>query len=138
MKASKEGSSVDIQDKQLQRLISFTLRSGVLTAVVVGLLGGIMFLRFHSTDPVAFHTFEGAHSTFASPREIVKEAFHTHIAGEENRGLAIGQLGIICLLLTPIIRVALSIVGFAMERDRVYVVITAAVLATLTCSMLLH
>jgi uncharacterized membrane protein len=55
-----------------------------------------------------------------------------------RRGLAIAQVGIICLLLTPIIRVALSIIGFAMERDRVYVVITSVVLGTLICSMLLH
>jgi uncharacterized membrane protein len=68
----------------------------------------------------------------------VQQAFHPQTMDTENRGLAIAQVGIICLLLTPIIRVALSIVGFALERDRVYVVITALVLATLTCGMLLH
>jgi uncharacterized membrane protein len=129
---------MDIQDKQLQRLIGFTLRSGVLVAVIVGLLGGAIFLGSHQADPVSFHTFTGAHSLFASPRGTVQQAFRPQAQDTVNRGLAIAQIGIICLLLTPIIRVALSIVGFALERDGTYVVITAIVLATLTCSMLLH
>lgn len=129
---------MDIQDKQLQRLISFTLRSGVFTAVIIGLLGGVMFLKSHGTDPVSFHTFAGEHSNFASPETIVRQAFRSHTESTENRGLAITQVGIICLLLTPIIRVALSIVGFALESDGIYVLITTVVLGTLICSMLLH
>lgn len=129
---------MDIQDKQLQQLISFTLRSGVLIAVIVGLLGGVVFLSSHYGDAVSFRTFSGAQSLFASPKRIVHEAFQPQAQDTVNRGLAIAQIGIICLLLTPIIRVALSIVGFALERDGIYVVITAVVLATLTCSMLLH
>ncbi|HEY2040855.1 MAG TPA: DUF1634 domain-containing protein [Edaphobacter sp.] len=129
---------MDIQDKQLQKLIGFTLRSGVMVAVIVGLLGGVVFLSTHYRDAVSFHTFTGAQSIFASPKSIVHEAFQPQAHDTVNRGLAIAQIGIICLLLTPIIRVALSIIGFALERDGIYVVITAVVLATLTCSMLLH
>jgi uncharacterized membrane protein len=129
---------VDIQDKQLQKLIGLTLRSGVLTAVLIGVFGGIMFLHSHSTDPVSFHTFAGEDTLFASPARIVSQAFHPQHQGEGNRGLAVAQIGIICLLLTPIIRVALSIIGFAMERDGIYVVITSVVLGTLICSMILR
>jgi uncharacterized membrane protein len=42
------------------------------------------------------------------------------------------------LLLTPILRVAFSVIGFAMESDRLYVAITCIVLATLMGSLLLH
>jgi len=35
------------------------------------------------------------------------------------------------LIATPIARVALSLVGFAFEHDRVYVIVTAIVLVTL-------
>lgn len=129
---------MDIQDKQLQQLISFTLRSGVLVAVILGLLGGVVFLGSHYGDAVSFGTFTGTQSLFASPKAIVHEAFLPQTHDTVDRGLAIAQIGIICLLLTPIIRVALSIVGFALERDGIYVVITAVVLGTLTCSMLLH
>jgi uncharacterized membrane protein len=41
------------------------------------------------------------------------------------------------LLATPVIRVAFSIIGFAIERDRTYVAITSVVLATLLVSAFL-
>jgi uncharacterized membrane protein len=129
---------VDIQDKQLQKVISLTLRTGVLTAVLVGLVGGVLYLQAHGRESISFHTFSGASTPFASPSQVLHQALFPHELGVGRRGLAIAQVGIICLLLTPIIRVALSIIGFAMERDRVYVVITSVVLSTLICSMLLH
>jgi uncharacterized membrane protein len=136
---------MDVQDKQLQSIISVTLRTGVLVAVALGLLGGAVFLAQHHGDPVSFKDFAGAHILYASPAQTAHEALHlgpsgTYSNGVEanNRGLAIAQIGIICLLLTPIIRVALSIFGFALERDFIYVGITVVVLATLTCSLLLH
>lgn len=51
--------------------------------------------------------------------------------------LAITQLGLLVLIATPVVRVAFSVVGFALERDRLYVAITLAVLAVLLASMLL-
>jgi uncharacterized membrane protein len=49
--------------------------------------------------------------------------------------LAITQLGLLALLATPIVRVAASMVGFALERDRLYAAITLAVLAILLASV---
>lgn len=129
---------MDIQDKQLQKVIGLTLRGGVLTAVTIALIGGLMYLYGHSTEHVTFHTFAGESTAYASPTRIFQQAFRSPELGIGRRGLAITQIGIICLLLTPIIRVALSIIGFAMERDRVYVVITSVVLVTLIFSMVLR
>ncbi len=131
-------TSTEIQDKHLQRLISLTLRTGVLVAVILGVLGGVVFMASHATDPVSFHSFVGVNLPYVSPKTVVHEALLPQSMETANRGLAIAQIGIICLLLTPIIRVALSIVGFALEKDLIYVGITVVVLATLTCSMLLH
>jgi uncharacterized membrane protein len=44
---------------------------------------------------------------------------------------AIIQFGLLVLIATPIARVAFSLVGFAMEGDRKYMVITSIVLAVL-------
>ena len=44
---------------------------------------------------------------------------------------AIIQFGLLLLIATPIARVTFSLVGFAMERDWTYAVITAIVLAIL-------
>ena len=52
------------------------------------------------------------------------------------RPVAIGQLGLIALVLTPVTRVAASIVIFAVEHDRLYVVITTVVLLVLLASLL--
>jgi uncharacterized membrane protein len=52
------------------------------------------------------------------------------------RARSIIQLGVLLLVATPIVRVAFSIVGFALEGDRLYVVITSLVLAILLCSLI--
>ena len=60
--------------------------------------------------------------------------------GEGLRALrpqAIAQLGLIVLVATPIIRVMTSLVAFALEGDRLYVLLTAIVLAILLASAFL-
>ena len=49
--------------------------------------------------------------------------------------LAVTQLGLLVLLATPVTRVAASLVGFALERDRLYAAITLAVLLGLLASI---
>ena len=49
---------------------------------------------------------------------------------------AIAQLGLVTLLATPVARVAASVVGFALEGDRLYAAITSAVLLILLISIL--
>lgn len=53
------------------------------------------------------------------------------------RPQAIAQLGLLVLVATPIVRVLASLVGFALERDRLYVAITMGVLVILLSSALL-
>ena len=53
------------------------------------------------------------------------------------RPQAIIVVGLLLLIATPVVRVAVSIVAFALEHDRRYVVITLVVLAILLLSFLL-
>jgi len=46
------------------------------------------------------------------------------------------ELGVIILIATPVARVLISVFLFAAEKDRLYVLITAVVLALLLFSML--
>ena len=55
----------------------------------------------------------------------------------ESRGQAVVTLGLLLLIATPVLRVAVSIVAFAYERDRPYVVITTIVLLLLILSFAL-
>ena len=50
--------------------------------------------------------------------------------------VAIAQLGLFVLVLTPIVRVVASLVLFAEERDRAYVLISLGVLTILLASLL--
>lgn len=51
------------------------------------------------------------------------------------RPLAIAQLGILILIATPVVRVAVTVMEFFNERDRIYTLITAVVLAILLTSL---
>jgi len=48
---------------------------------------------------------------------------------------AIIQLGLVLLIATPVARVALSLIAFILQRDRVFVVVTSIVLALLIFSL---
>jgi uncharacterized membrane protein len=45
------------------------------------------------------------------------------------------QLGLILLIATPVARVALSLLAFAVQKDKMYVVVTAIVLGLLVYSL---
>jgi uncharacterized membrane protein len=123
---------------KLQRMIGTTLRIGIIAASVTGIVGGVIFLAAHGGRQVSFHVFEGATSPYTSPWQILRQAVAWQSGDHANQGLAITQVGILLLMLTPIIRVAFSIVAFAMERDRAYIAITSTVLAILVGSLLLR
>ncbi|MGA3018666.1 MAG: DUF1634 domain-containing protein [Bryobacteraceae bacterium] len=66
--------------------------------------------------------------------------FHAGPRGFASLGMfsgpeAVMQLGLLILIATPVARVIFSLVGFALERDRVYMAITLVVLAVLAYSI---
>jgi uncharacterized membrane protein len=48
---------------------------------------------------------------------------------------AVTELGILLLLMTPVARIVISVIGFAMERDLKYVLISLGVLAVVLFSI---
>jgi uncharacterized membrane protein len=46
------------------------------------------------------------------------------------------QFGLLLLIATPVVRVAFSILGFAAEEDRMYMIFTGIVLVVLLYSLL--
>lgn len=124
-------------DDKLETLISYTLRSGVIAAGSLGILGGILFFATHPQIP-GFASFHGTTLPFHSPASIVRQAFGAPGESLQLRGLSIAQTGIMLLLATPVIRVIFSIVGFAAEKDHAYVLITCIVLLALSISIALH
>jgi uncharacterized membrane protein len=100
------------------------LQIGVLLAAVVVLVGGSMLLAQYGAVPASFTRFRGEDPVLKSIGSIV----HGVMTGDSR---AIVQLGLVLLIATPVARVALTLVAFALQRDRVYVLVTAVVLTLL-------
>ena len=115
-------------DERLERIIGALLRTGVILSAVTVLLGGACHVVRHGNELADYHVFHGASAEYRSVRAIVQSM------GPSNCS-AIIQFGLLVLIATPIARVAFSLVGFAMERDRTYIAITSIVLAVLLYSV---
>jgi uncharacterized membrane protein len=122
-------SDPKLTDFDIERMVSVLLRAGVFIAGAFVLYGGILFLIRHGGEPVHVGKFVGEPAIDRYALQIMKGAV-------SGRARSIIQLGILLLIGTPIARVALSLFGFLVERDRKYVVITAIVLAVLLYSLI--
>ncbi|MBV8896722.1 MAG: DUF1634 domain-containing protein [Acidobacteriaceae bacterium] len=117
-----------LTDDDIERAVSIVLGTGVSIAAAVAFLGGVYFLLRHGGERVNYRAFTGQPSIDRHADQIINGAF-------SGRARSIIQLGILLLIATPIARVAASLVGFALEGDRKYVVITAIVLSVLLYSL---
>jgi uncharacterized membrane protein len=115
-------------DDQVDQLLGNLLRLGVIVATIVAVIGGVLFLTQHGFEPSKGHVFVGEPAELRSVRAIVRAAVAL-------RPDAIVQLGLVLLIATPVARVAMLLVAFILQRDRVYVVVTALVLALLIFSL---
>ena len=111
------------------RLLGNLLRVGVLLAAAVVLAGGVLYLARHGGEGVErLHVFHGEPADLRSPFGIVAD-----VRALSGRGVI--QLGLLLLIATPVMRVVLSVIAFARERDFLYVVLTLIVLAVLLFSL---
>jgi uncharacterized membrane protein len=112
----------------MEQVVSTLLRIGVVVAALVVLVGGVLYLiRFGSTLP-NYAVFRGEPADLRSVSGIIRDVLSLHA-----RGLI--QLGLLLLIATPVVRVAFSILAFALQRDRTYVVVTLIVLGVLIYSL---
>ena len=115
-------------DRRIEELVSKLLRVGVTLAGSVVFAGGVYYLARHGSEAANYRVFHGAENVDRSVGRIVPAALGL-------RARSVIQLGIVLLIATPIARVAFSLVAFAMEKDRTYMIVTAIVLAILTYSL---
>ncbi|WHT40209.1 MULTISPECIES: DUF1634 domain-containing protein [Myroides] len=122
-------STTKFTDNQLQSIIGNVLRYGVLSALTVTLLGGIILLAKDSQQVVSF-------STFVEKDQNLFVVFKTILQGVKDwNGESIIFLGILLLFLTPALRLLLSLFSFILEKDAMYVVITLIVIAVIILSV---
>ena len=116
-------------DQKLENIVGNLLRTGVSQAAVVVFLGGIIYLRRHGHEPANYHVFQGEPTDLKTVTGIFRSAMGLH-------GRGIIQFGLLLLIATPVFRVALSIWGFAAEKDHMYTLFTIIVLIVLLYSLL--
>jgi len=116
-------------DRRLELILGDVLRSGVALAAAIVFIGAIVYIARHAAQPADYRIFHGEPSDFRT----VPGVFRSVLAG---RGRGLIQLGLLLLIATPIVRVAFSVVGFGLERDRLYVTFTLIVLAVLLYSLI--
>ena len=115
-------------DERVEGVIGILLRWGVILAAAVVLAGGAMYLVRHGSTIPDYRVFRGEPSDLRDVSGIVTGAVSWH-----SRGLI--QFGLLLLIAVPVARVAFSVVAFALQRDRTYVVVTLIVLAVLLYSL---
>ncbi len=117
-------------DQHLEILVGRLLRGGVLTSALIVLAGGFWWLAYAGGSVPSYHQFHGV------PDEL-RHVGRLLASLSQPRADAVIQVGLLLLIATPVARVALALVGFALERDPVYVIITLVVLTVLVYSMVL-
>ncbi len=118
----------DWTDQRIEQIVGDLLRMGLLIATAVVILGAVIYLARHGTEQPEYRWFHGEPPDLRGLAGIVDVAL-------DWRGRGLIQLGLLILLATPVARVGFSIVAFAMQRDRLYVAITAVVLIVLMYSI---
>ena len=113
--------------RQAELVVSLVLRAGVVASAAIILLGVIMFYVRYTQAP------DGFPSRLNFPHSLPAV-----VAGlARGDPLAIIALGLLVLLATPVVRVLVSIIAFAVDHDRLYVGVTSLVLAVLLAGFFL-
>ncbi len=116
-------------EEEFEHWIGGVLRAGVIIAATVAAVGAVVYLARWGGGNENYRVFHGVPKGLDSVRGVVGGALHL-------RSRWVIQLGLLLLIATPISRVGLSLLGFARQRDWLYVGVTAIVLGLLLYGLL--
>ena len=116
-------------DEQVEQIIGGILKIAVIAAAIIVLAGGILYLIQNGGNSPEYHVFKGEPKSLRTISGILEDL-------RVSDGLGIIQIGLLLLIATPVARVIFSVFAFALQRDRVYVVVTLIVLTVLIFSIL--
>jgi uncharacterized membrane protein len=118
-------------DQRIETWVGALLRTGVMVAATVVLAGGVLYLTQNRGPRTSFHQFHGEPARLLSVSGIA----HGVAAGDAR---SIIMMGLLLLIATPVARVGMCVAGFAFERDRLYVLVSSAVMVILLYSLIFH
>jgi uncharacterized membrane protein len=123
-KPAEAGQQDHFDDRRMEIIMGRLLQVGVLLASFVMLAGGLLYVRAHHAGIPDYRIFK------SEPQAL------RHVGGVIS-GVAAGdpaaiiQLAVLLLIATPVARVVFALVAFGIERDKLYVGVSALVLAVL-------
>jgi uncharacterized membrane protein len=137
----------EVEDRavaEMETTVAYALRWGVLLSFAIVLLGSVLLFAHgdtgygnvrvsgaHAVDTLTGYRGSDTAGWFpTTPSEVLAGVRH-------GRPYAVITLGLLVLIATPVFRVAVSVLTFAWERDRLYVAITVYVLAVLLVSFVI-
>jgi uncharacterized membrane protein len=116
-------------DKEMELSIAGMLRFGVSFSAVLVFLGAVLYLRHPWLKAPAYGSFVAESEPLHALARVFRGAIHLDAK-------SVITLGILVLIATPILRVAFCVVGFARQKDRLYVLISTSVFAILIYSLI--
>ncbi len=118
----------DEKEHGLEQAMGRMLQFGVMLAALVVLFGGVLYLAQNHGSTQEYEHFHAAAPAATTIGGIVASAAHLDPSG-------IMGFGILLLVATPVFRVIFGVVGFALLRDRLYMVVSLIVLCVLLFSL---
>ncbi|EFK33439.1 MULTISPECIES: DUF1634 domain-containing protein [Chryseobacterium] len=116
-------------DVDLNRSVGNLLRLGVILSVATSLIGFIKLFFEGFKMPENYTSL-----VVGTSSEKIWGYFWDSLC--KGEGMAIIQLGILLLIITPLMRIVFALIGYLKEKDYVYVVISSIVLAIMAVSFL--
>ncbi|MGN6482771.1 MAG: DUF1634 domain-containing protein [Thermomicrobiales bacterium] len=115
--------------RSMELWVSYTLRIGVSIAAVVILFGVVLYVIQGSSGAGHLQSMDDLKPGRDNTIDVSWTSIREGLADFE--AIAIIQVGLLILLLTPVTRVALTLLLFLRDRDRIFAIITAVVLTIL-------
>lgn len=122
--SDKGAGAQHFDDRSMETIMGRVLQVGVLLASFVMLAGGILYVKVH-------HGANPDYRVFSSEPQRLRH-FHGILTGVATGDpAAIIQLAVLLLIATPVARVVFALIAFAIERDKLYILVSTIVLAVL-------
>ena len=132
--AAERGGPDPDKVRAVELLISRLLRAGVVTSLVFVVAGTVLSFVHHpeylTSGPALGRVTTPGAAFPRTPAEVLDGL-------RQLSGQAVIVVGLLILVATPVLRVAVSIFGFVYERDWTFVAITSIVLGMLILSFVL-
>lgn len=119
-----EAVSDHFDDRRMETIMGRVLQIGVMLASLVMLAGGILYVKAH-------HSANPDYRVFSSEPQALRHFSGIVHGVEAGEAAAIIQFAVLLLIATPVARVVFALISFGIERDKLYILVSAVVLAVL-------